>query len=71
MYQHHSSPQEQRILELIAEGDTTKEIAREVNLRVKTVKNYVSNFLGKLEMSRRSQAAAYMADRRARKILSQ
>ena len=63
--------QEQRILELIAEGDTNKEIAREVNLSDKTVKNYVSNILGKLEMSRRSQAAAYMADRRARKDLSQ
>ena len=61
--------QEQRILELIAEGDTNKEIAREVNLSDKTVKNYVSNILGKLEMSRRSQAAAYMADRRARRDL--
>ena len=63
--------QEQRILELIAEGDTNKEIAREVNLSDKTVKNYVSNILGKLEMSRRSQAAAYMADRRARRDLPQ
>jgi DNA-binding NarL/FixJ family response regulator len=63
--------QEQRILELIAEGNTNKEIAREVNLSDKTVKNYVSNILGKLEMSRRSQAAAYMADRRARRDLPQ
>ena len=63
--------QEQRILELIAEGNTNKEIAREVNLSDKTVKNYVSNILGKLEMSRRSQAAAYMADRRARRNLPQ
>jgi DNA-binding NarL/FixJ family response regulator len=63
--------QEGRILELIAKGDTNKEIAQEVNLSDKTVKNYVSNILGKLEMSRRSQAAAYMADRRARRDLPQ
>jgi DNA-binding NarL/FixJ family response regulator len=63
--------QEQRILELITEGRTNKEIAREINLSDKTVKNYVSNILGKLEMSRRSQAAAYMADRRARRDLPQ
>jgi len=63
--------QEQRILELIAEGSTNKEIARQINLSDKTVKNYVSNILGKLEMSRRSQAAAYMADRRARRDLPQ
>jgi len=65
------SEQEQHILELIAEGRTNKEIAREVNLSDKTVKNYVSNILGKLEMSRRSQAAAYIADRRARRDLPQ
>ena len=58
--------QERRILELIAEGQTNREIARQVNLSDKTVKNYVSNILGKLEVSRRSQAAAYMAERRAR-----
>jgi DNA-binding NarL/FixJ family response regulator len=56
---------EQRILELIAEGQTNREIARQVNLSDKTVKNYVSNILGKLEVSRRSQAAVYMAERRA------
>jgi DNA-binding NarL/FixJ family response regulator len=59
--------QEQRILELIAEGYTNREIAREVNLSDKTVKNYVSNILGKLEVTNRSQAAAYMAEHRARK----
>jgi DNA-binding NarL/FixJ family response regulator len=63
--------QEQLILDHITEGRTNKEIAREVNLSDKTVKNYVSNILGKLEMSRRSQAAAYMADRRARRDLPQ
>lgn len=58
--------QEQRILELIAEGKTNKEISEVVNLSDKTVKNYVSNILGKLEVSRRSQAAALVAERRAR-----
>ena len=60
------TPQEQRILELIAEGKTNKEISVEVHLSDKTVKNYVSNILGKLEVSRRSQAAAFVAERRAR-----
>ena len=59
--------QERHILELVADGKTNKEIADVVSLSDKTVKNYVSNILGKLEVSRRSQAAAYMADRRARK----
>ena len=58
--------QEQRILELIAEGKTNKEISEVINLSDKTVKNYVSNILGKLEVSRRSQAAAFVAERRAR-----
>ena len=59
--------QEQRILELIAEGQTNREIAGQINLSDKTVKNYVSNILGKLEVSRRSQAAAFLATRRARR----
>ena len=59
--------QERHILELVADGKTNKEIADVVSLSDKTVKNYVSNILGKLEVSRRPQAAAYMADRRARK----
>jgi DNA-binding NarL/FixJ family response regulator len=59
--------QEQRILESIAEGKTNREIALEINLSDKTVKNYVSNILGKLEVSRRSQAAAYLAEHRARR----
>ena len=59
--------QERRILDSIAEGKTNREIAEEVHLSDKTVKNYVSSILGKLEVSRRSQAAAYLADRRARR----
>ena len=59
--------QEHRILELIADGCTNREIAGEVNLSDKTVKNYVSNILGKLEVSWRSQAAAFLVEQRARR----
>ena len=58
--------QEKRILELVTQGKTNKEISQEINLSDKTVKNYVSNILGKLEVARRSQAAAYVAERRSR-----
>lgn len=55
------SPQERKILDLIAEGKTNRQIAESLFLAEKTVKNYVSNLLSKLEMSRRSEAAAYAA----------
>ncbi len=51
--------QEQRILELIANGLTNRQIAAEMYLSEKTVKNYVSNLLSKLGMSRRTEAAVY------------
>jgi two-component system response regulator DevR len=54
---------EQKILHLIAEGKTNREIAAEIYLSDKTVKNYVSNILSKLNMKRRSEAAAYIARR--------
>ena len=57
------SEQERRILELIAEGMTNKEIAQEVFLSDKTVKNYVSSILSKLNLHRRSEAAAFIARR--------
>ena len=60
------SPQERRILGLIAEGKTNKEIADEVFLSDKTVKNYVSSILSKLNLRRRSEAAAFIAGRRAK-----
>ena len=60
------SPQERRILGLIAEGKTNKEIAEEVFLSDKTVKNYVSSILSKLNLRRRSEAAAFIAGRRAK-----
>ncbi|HLB23631.1 MAG TPA: response regulator transcription factor [Dehalococcoidia bacterium] len=55
--------QEHKILLLIAEGKTNKEIAQEVYLSDKTVKNYVSNILNKLNLRRRSEAAAFIARR--------
>ena len=57
-------------MESITEGKTNREIAQEIHLSDKTVENYVSNILGKLEASRRSQAAAYLAERRARREFS-
>jgi len=54
---------EQKILYLIAEGKTNREIAADIFLSDKTVKNYVSNILSKLNMKRRSEAAAYIARR--------
>jgi DNA-binding NarL/FixJ family response regulator len=55
------TPQERRILELIAEGMTNRQIADTIHLAEKTVKNYVSNLLAKLGMERRTQAAVYAA----------
>jgi DNA-binding NarL/FixJ family response regulator len=53
------SPQEHRILELLAEGLTNREIAAEMYLAEKTVKNYVSNLLAKLGFQRRTEAALF------------
>lgn len=53
--------QERRILELLADGLTNRQIAEAMFLAEKTVKNYVSNLLAKLGMSRRTEAAVYAA----------
>jgi DNA-binding NarL/FixJ family response regulator len=53
--------QEQRILELLAEGLTTRQIADRMFLAEKTIKNYVSNLLAKMGMERRTEAAVYAA----------
>lgn len=53
------TPQERRILDLVAEGQTNRQIAGTLYLAEKTVKNYVSNLLAKLGMERRTQAATY------------
>jgi len=55
------SDQEHRILNLLAEGLTNRQIAERLFLAEKTVKNYVSNLLTKLGMSRRTEAAAFAA----------
>lgn len=64
------SDQERKVLDLIAEGKTNREISSEMFLAEKTVKNYVSNLLTKLGMSRRSEAAAYVARAAAQKPYS-
>jgi DNA-binding NarL/FixJ family response regulator len=53
--------QERKILTLIADGLTNRQIADELHLAEKTVKNYVSNLLAKLGMERRTQAAVFAA----------
>ncbi len=58
------TPQERKILILVAEGKTNKEIAGDVFLSDKTVKNYVSSILSKLNLERRAQAAAFVAKHR-------
>ncbi|MFO8074721.1 MAG: response regulator transcription factor [Egibacteraceae bacterium] len=60
------TPTEARILEMIAEGRTNREIGERIHLAEKTVKNYVSTILTKLQVSRRAEAAAYLAERRNR-----
>ncbi|MFC3490822.1 response regulator [Amycolatopsis roodepoortensis] len=60
------SPQERRVLELISEGLTNRQIAERLYLAERTVKNYVSSLLNKLGLQRRSAAAAYGAERRLR-----
>src|SRR5215467_4389361 len=55
------SAQEERILTLVAQGKTNGEIGKELRLAEKTIKNYVSAILSKLEVARRAEAAAYLA----------
>jgi DNA-binding NarL/FixJ family response regulator len=58
------SPQERRILALIADGMTNRQIGAELYLAEKTIKNYVSSLPHKLGFSRRTEAAVYAAERR-------
>ncbi len=60
------TPTEERILGMITDGQTNREIANHIHLAEKTVKNYVSGILSKLEVSRRVEAAAYLVEERAR-----
>jgi DNA-binding NarL/FixJ family response regulator len=57
------SAQERRVLDLIGEGLTNRQIAERMVLSEKTAKNYVSSLLTKLGLQRRSQAAAFVARR--------
>jgi DNA-binding NarL/FixJ family response regulator len=59
--------QERRILDLIAEGKTNRQIAQTMFLAEKTVKNYVSGLLRKLDMERRTEAAVYAVERSKRR----
>ena len=65
--QEHLTVQEERILEHIAKGLTNRQIAELMYLSEKTVKNYVSNLLAKLGMSRRTEAAVYAVRRNENK----
>ncbi len=65
------SDQEMRILALIAEGKTNREIATQVFLSEKTVRNYVSSLLSKLHLSTRAQAAAYAVQHRVQDHMPQ
>jgi len=58
------SPQERKVLDLIADGLTNKQIAARLFLAEKTVKNYVSAMLHKLGFERRTAAAVYATNRR-------
>ncbi len=58
------SEQERKILDRIAEGKTNKEIGKDLLISAKTVKNYVSSILSKLNLQRRSAAAAFIARKR-------
>ena len=58
---HDLTPQERRILELVGEGLSNRDVARRMFLSEKTVKNYVSSVLSKLGVSSRTQAAVLAA----------
>jgi two-component system, NarL family, response regulator DevR len=59
------TPQERRILELVAQGLTNRQIGAEMFLAEKTVKNYVSHLLAKLGLERRTQAAVLATELRS------
>jgi two-component system, NarL family, response regulator DevR len=64
------SPQERKVLDLIAQGRSNRQIAEEIFLAEKTVKNYVSSLLAKLGMQRRTEAGVYAAILAERKALN-
>ena len=58
------TPREEQVLGLLARGMTNAQIGKEIHISDKTVKNHVSTILGKLEVARRTEAAAYVAEHR-------
>lgn len=68
---HKLNQQELKILALVAEGKTNREIAAEVFLSEKTVRNYVSAILAKLNLTSRAQAAAFAVQHRLKEYLAQ
>lgn len=64
------TPTELRILGLIAKGWTNRQIGEQIHLAEKTVKNYVSTILRKLELERRAEAAAYFAEHHDQRVSS-
>lgn len=62
------SPQEDRILDMIADGLTNRQIADQLSLSEKTIKNYVTEIYAKLHVQRRSQASRLATERRMRKL---
>jgi DNA-binding NarL/FixJ family response regulator len=61
------SPQEERVLALVAQGKTNKEIAVSLNLSDKTVGHYLENIFQKLHVTRRAQAAVYFSQQHSKK----
>jgi DNA-binding NarL/FixJ family response regulator len=61
------SPQEERVLALVAEGKTNKEIAVALNLSDKTVGHYLENIFQKLHVTRRAQAAVYFSQQHSKR----
>jgi DNA-binding NarL/FixJ family response regulator len=62
--------QEMRVLALVAEGKTNRDIAKSLFLGEGTVRNYVSNLLAKLQLSNRAEAAAYAVEHNLKDFLS-
>ena len=61
------SPQEERVLALVADGKTNKEIAGSMNLSDKTVGHYLENIFQKLHVTRRAQAAVYFSQQQSKR----
>ena len=64
------SEQERRVLALVSRGLSNKEVARAMGLQEKTVRNYVSAILGKLDLSSRVQAATYALKNHIERVVS-